>query len=59
MDRKSIVVLILATMFTIGGWMVALPTWYHAASPGALGGLLMNLAAVAAGALGVNITKKG
>lgn len=59
MSRQSLIVLILSVLFSVGGWMVALPHWADACNPGAIGGLLMNIAAVAAGSLGVNIQKKG
>lgn len=59
MNRQSIIILVLAVMFCVGGWLVALQSWNDAATPSALGGLFMNLASVAAGAFGVNLQKKG
>jgi hypothetical protein len=56
-QRKSLILWGASCLFSVGGWIVALPNWAAATTPAAFGGLLMILASVTATALGGSIVK--
>jgi hypothetical protein len=53
MDRKSIAVLAVSLLTSIGGVVLAAPTWASLQTPAAVGGFLLAIAGSLAAAFGV------